>query len=223
MQPPPPPPPPHVILGVRRNATREEITTAFRAAALRTHPDKTNNAAASSFHDVVAARDRMLHPCSPSPPYSPSPPSSPSSCSPSSCFPPSSPPSSSLLHPCGTNINIEHTFAEEDFAEGRAKRLRVTRWRRCVRCDGAGRLGKWTPCACSRGCKRCGMRGGVATGLVCPRCDGASGRMHTDDIAFALCPEDRGRARVFHGCGNEPFTPFGMAGDVVLRCVPTSK
>lgn len=52
---------PHEVLGVRPDASVEEIRKAYRKAAMRTHPDKTGNPAdAEEFHKVKRAYDRMM-------------------------------------------------------------------------------------------------------------------------------------------------------------------
>jgi DnaJ-class molecular chaperone len=52
---------PHEVLGVRADASVEEIKKAYRKAAMRVHPDKTGNPNDTErFHEVKRAHDRMM-------------------------------------------------------------------------------------------------------------------------------------------------------------------
>jgi molecular chaperone DnaJ len=48
---------PYVILGVPKNATDKEIKNAYRAMALKHHPDKNpgNEAATAKFQEIIKA------------------------------------------------------------------------------------------------------------------------------------------------------------------------
>jgi molecular chaperone DnaJ len=50
------------VLGVRRDASGDEIKRAFRGLARRLHPDVALQAAEGSFHEVVAAYEVLSHP-----------------------------------------------------------------------------------------------------------------------------------------------------------------
>ncbi len=50
------------VLGVRRDASGDEIKRAFRGLARRLHPDVAPEPAESAFHEVVAAYEVLSHP-----------------------------------------------------------------------------------------------------------------------------------------------------------------
>ena len=56
---------PFALLGVSRDATAAEVTKAYRAAALKLHPDKNPSPhAAALFHAIKVASEALLDPTS---------------------------------------------------------------------------------------------------------------------------------------------------------------
>lgn len=201
---------PFIVLGLHRDASREEVKRAYRRLAMRWHPDRNPSAAAESeFKRVKAAYDLILDPqayaewrAAQQRPADSAP-------------PPDAAPNAP--EPGAADLTQRLDLSLEEAAHGCQKTVTLGRSTRCQHCAGSGRIHHThsIPCAQCSGCGR--VRGERGATRVCAGC---AGRGY---LREAACSECAGSGWQTHMRALDVRVPAGVLDGERLRLARQAK
>lgn len=213
---------PFIILGVRREATLEEVKRAYRRLAMHWHPDRnSSDRAEAEFKRVHAAYQLLLDPQ-----WMATWQQSRTACTTSAS-------EDVAKENVGEDVTREIVLTLEEAARGCRKSVELLESVRCGACGGSGyrQHSHSVPCPGCSGCGRvartngrtaictgCGGRGYVRQ-TECPECAGSGWRDQTRTLAVTVPPGllEGERLRL---AGQAPLSPGGVsraAGDLYLQ------
>jgi molecular chaperone DnaJ len=165
----------YAILGLKKDASTEEVRRAYRKLAIKFHPDRNpgDKGAEAKFKDISAAYDVLSDPVKRK------------KYEDLKFAPPSAPPPNYPV----ADVSVEVELTARDLEHGADKTVTVSRPRTCPDCSGTGRINRRFQTTCQlcggTGCQPCEWTGRVT---FCARCWGSGGDREMTLITVRVPP-----------------------------------